>query len=52
MKIFDCLIWEIYNFNELKKELKNNNYIFTSNSDTEIILAAYDLWGQDCQKNL
>ena len=41
---------EIYNFNELKKELKNNNYIFTSNSDTEIILAAYDLWGQDCQK--
>jgi asparagine synthase (glutamine-hydrolysing) len=41
---------EIYNFNELKNELKNHNYIFRSNSDTEIILAAYDLWGQDCQK--
>ncbi len=34
---------EIYNFKELKKEL--SSYPFKSNSDTEVILAAYATWG-------
>ncbi len=37
---------EIYNYKELKKELKDYN--FKSNSDTEVILAAYDKWGANC----
>lgn len=36
---------EIYNFGELKKELTNAGLIFISNSDTEVILAAYQHWG-------
>ncbi len=34
---------EIYNYCELKREL--NDYIFRSDSDTEVILAAYLKWG-------
>lgn len=36
---------EIYNFRELKKELQSKNYHFTTESDTEVIPAAYDCWG-------
>ncbi len=36
---------EIYNFAELKKEL--SSYPFKTNSDTEVILAAYEKWGID-----
>lgn len=39
---------EIYNFIEIKNELIAKGVIFTSNSDTEVILAAYDLWGTEC----
>lgn len=39
---------EIYNFLEIKEELKKLNYTFDSNSDTEVILRAYDKWGIDC----
>ena len=35
---------EIYNYRELKNELAG--YPFTSESDTEVIIAAYTLWGQ------
>jgi asparagine synthase (glutamine-hydrolysing) len=41
---------EIYNFLEIKEELKKLNYTFDSNSDTEVILKAYDKWGIDCIK--
>lgn len=37
---------EIYNFQELKKEL--GDYPFESNCDTEVIIAAYLKWGIDC----
>jgi asparagine synthase (glutamine-hydrolysing) len=39
---------EIYNYLEIRAELIDFGYIFKSNSDTEVILAAYDYWGIDC----
>lgn len=39
---------EIYNYIELKNELQKSGYHFTTNSDTEVIPAAYDHWGKDC----
>jgi len=36
---------EVYNFKEIKAELEDLNYNFTSNSDTEVILKAYFQWG-------
>lgn len=39
---------EIYNYIELRKELENVGYTFHSNTDTEVIMAAYDYWGKDC----
>jgi len=41
---------EIYNFIDIRKELELNNYKFTTQSDSEVILAAYDMWGVDCVK--
>ena len=40
---------EIYNFIELREELEGLGHKFKSNSDTEVILAAYIEWGKDCQ---
>lgn len=37
---------EIYNYLELKEELGKNS--FNTKSDTEVILAAYRKWGEDC----
>lgn len=39
---------EIYNYCELKKELEEEGYQFSSNTDTEVIMAAYDKWGMEC----
>jgi asparagine synthase (glutamine-hydrolysing) len=39
---------EIYNYKELKNSLKNHGYNFITNSDTEVLLASYDMWGYDC----
>jgi asparagine synthase (glutamine-hydrolysing) len=38
---------EIYNFRELRQELESAGYRFRSQTDTEIVLAAYDKWGTD-----
>lgn len=40
---------EIFNYLELKAELIDLGYSFFSDSDTEVILAAYDMWGNECQ---
>tara|TARA_B100000315_G_scaffold226244_1_gene233041 strand:+ start:267 stop:2237 length:1971 start_codon:yes stop_codon:yes gene_type:complete len=39
---------EVYNFLELRKELENLSHRFHSESDTEVILASYAQWGEDC----
>ena len=36
---------EIYNFKKIRKELENLGHVFQSNSDTEVILKAYQEWG-------
>ncbi len=38
---------EIYNFEEIKKELEVKGHFFESHSDTEVILHAYKEWGSD-----
>ncbi|MEK7066535.1 MAG: asparagine synthetase B, partial [Patescibacteria group bacterium] len=38
---------EIYNYRELKTELKKKNHVFSTTSDTEIALHAYQEWGVD-----
>lgn len=40
---------EIYNFLEIRKELESLGHVFHSNSDTEVILASYIQWGEECQ---
>lgn len=39
---------EIYNYLELKADLSKEDHTFHSGSDTEVILHAYESWGQEC----
>lgn len=39
---------ELYNFLELRQELIAAGCTFTTDSDTEVVLAAYDRWGREC----
>lgn len=36
---------EIYNYIELREKLKSKGFTFTSESDTEVILKSYKVWG-------
>ncbi len=42
-----CIIFnaEVYNFNEIKSELKSKGHVFRTSSDTEVVLHAYKEWG-------
>jgi len=42
----------IYNYPELREELKGKGYRFFSHSDTEVILKAYHAWGRDFVQRL
>ena len=51
----DGTIWltyngEIYNFKELRENLKTKGHRFISNTDTEVVVHAYEEWGIDCIK--
>src|SRR5699024_10568919 len=39
---------EVYNYIELKYELEKKGYEFNSKTDTEVILAAYDHYRENC----
>jgi asparagine synthase (glutamine-hydrolysing) len=43
---------EIYNFREVRAELKERGHAFRTESDTEVILAAWEQWGPDCLSRL
>jgi asparagine synthase (glutamine-hydrolysing) len=43
---------EIYNFQQLRKELEDFGYRFRTRTDTEVIVHAYEHWGLDCLKRL
>ena len=43
---------EIYNYIELKTELSKSGYEFMTASDTEVLIAAYHKWSEDCLEKL
>jgi asparagine synthase (glutamine-hydrolysing) len=43
---------EIYNHEELRRELAGGGARFNGRSDTEVLLAAYDAWGERCVEKL
>jgi len=53
----DGTIWlvyngEIYNFQDIRRELEGKGYRFRSRSDTEVALRAYEAWGDACVRQL
>lgn len=38
---------EVYNFEDIRSELEQHGFTFTSHTDTEVILRAYQKWGAD-----
>ncbi|MGR8930583.1 MAG: XrtA/PEP-CTERM system amidotransferase [Gammaproteobacteria bacterium] len=43
---------EVYNFMELRKELETLGYVFRTHCDTEVILYAWQAWGEQCVERL
>src|SRR3989344_5134876 len=41
---------EIYNFQEIRKDLEKNGHKFKSRTDTEVILHSFEEWGYECVK--
>ncbi len=40
---------EVFNFLEVREQLEGLGHTFVSDSDTEVVLAAYAQWGEECQ---
>ncbi|RWX49471.1 asparagine synthase (glutamine-hydrolyzing), partial [Candidatus Electrothrix communis] len=43
---------EIYNFQELRKELKDKGHVFGSKADSEVIIHGYEEWGTEVMHRL
>lgn len=43
---------EVYNFRELRRELTALGWRFRSSGDTEVVLRAYEAWGENCVERL
>jgi len=43
---------EIYNFRDLRRTLESQGHRFRTRSDTEVIVHAYESWGDDCVQHL
>jgi asparagine synthase (glutamine-hydrolysing) len=43
---------ELYNTEDLRRELENRGHTFRGHSDTEVLLASYVEWGKDCLPRL
>ena len=43
---------EIYNYRELRQELQAKNHLFRTDTDTEVLLAAFIEWGAKCLERL
>lgn len=43
---------ELYNFRSLKAELEEQGAVFSSHSDTEVLLRAWQQWGEGCLSRL
>lgn len=43
---------ELYNTEDIRKELLKRGHQFRSHSDTEVLLTAYIEWGEDCLEHL
>ncbi|HUF47140.1 MAG TPA: asparagine synthase (glutamine-hydrolyzing) [Vicinamibacterales bacterium] len=43
---------EIYNFREVRLDLESRGRVFSTDSDTEVLLHAWDTWGPDCLSRL
>jgi asparagine synthase (glutamine-hydrolysing) len=43
---------EIYNFQDLRSDLKGQGHAFVTGTDTEVLLKAYLHWGEDCLARL
>ncbi len=57
MSYSDGKLWmsyngEVYNYLELRDELTKKGYSFSTNTDSEVLLASYDCWGKQCVEHL